>query len=118
MKQDYSSSLTLKELHIDRITAKRIDKEGLKLLANISMAFEPEGQGAGTVSVQPKEFSIAGRDYCGYELTTGTDCKRIVVFYAKGRYYESIAAPLKGIGSEDSAKIFSAQEVFLAGLAF
>jgi hypothetical protein len=118
VKEDYSASLTLKELRLDRLTEKRVEKEGLKLLANISMAYQNEG-GADNIDVAPREFSLRGRDYCGYELQAGGERRRFVVFSAKGRYFECGAMPMKGAWtSDDLTKLFTAQQTFLIYLAF
>ena len=117
IKDDLSASLSLRVLHLDRLSAERVSREGLNLLATISAAFRVD---QGSVPVTgAREFEIRGRKYCGYELGDGPDRQRVVLFSARGIYYECEARLVKGrSASEDILHVFSAQQTLLASLTF
>ena len=119
VRQDFGASLAVKELHLDPVAEKRIQKEGLTLLASISAAFQTSDKKNADVDVPPKEFTIKNRKYCGYEFTEAGMRKRVVVFSAGGHYFECTALPMKGTWSaEDTNALFAAQQAFLTTLTF
>jgi len=97
--------------------SERVSREGLHLLATISAAFRTD-QSLGPAA-EVREFEIRGRKYCGYEVGQGTDRQRVVVFSARGKYYECEARLVKGRRTaEDFLRVFSAQQSLLASLTF
>ena len=119
VKDDFSAVLTVHELHLDRLAHARVQQKGLKLLANISLAMHSDGSGNVSASVQPAEFSIGGRKFCGYEVKESGGSKRVIVFAVNEKLYESEAVPVKGTwGEQEAEKLFMAQEAFLASLTF
>lgn len=119
VREDLSAALAVAELHIDHLAAQRVNKEGLELLASISMAFQTSGKKNVDIDLPPKNFSIRGKKYCGYEFSEGSTQKRVVVFSAAGRYFECVAAPTKGTFSpDDTRRLFTAQQAFVASLTF
>jgi len=118
VRDDFSAALALEEIHLDQLSSRRVDKEGLILLAQMSLMFQ-QGSSAAEFTVSPKEFKIRGREFCGYEIGAGGEQKRIVVFVSGGKFYECKAVPLKGSWSgEDLIRLFSAQQVLLSSLIF
>jgi len=118
VKEDFSASLSLQELHLDRLSSERVGSEGLSLLARMSLQFQSDPAGA-QLTAGPKEFKTGGKIFCGYEILAGGERKRVVVFAARGRYYECRAAPLKGLWSDaELARLFEAQQVMLSSLTF
>ena len=119
VKEDFSAALTVKELHLDQLTIKRVQKEGIELLARISMAFQVQDMAGREAELQPRPFKMRNREYCGYEFADGALRKRVVVFAVRGRYYECVATPVKGSKQEeDITNMFIAQQAFLNSLTF
>jgi hypothetical protein len=117
VREDLSASLALNEIAADRLVTERVAHGGLLLVARLSAAFRAVPLSA--PPPEPLEFQLAGRAYCSYELGSGVEKRRIVVFAAKGKYYECEARPVKGRwAEEDLRKIFSVQQSFLASLRY
>ena len=119
VREDFGAALAVKELHPDALTAKRIQKEGLNLLASMSLSFQSAGKKKLEVDLYPKEFTIKNRKYSGYEFSEGATHKRVVVFGAGSKYFECVATPMKGTWTlEQTNKLFAAQQAFLTTLVF
>ncbi len=119
VKEDFSAVLTLRELQLDQLSSKRVEKEGLELLARISMAMHHSDSSMTEIVVLPKEYSMHDRRFCGYEVHNGDRQERIVVFSAGGKYYESEAIPLKGQWQQDDTmKLFTAQQALLFSIVY
>ena len=118
VKEDFSAVLTVHELHLDKLSLVRVQQEGLTLLGHISLAAHAENMPS-SVIFQPKEFSMNGKKFCGYEIRDKDLQKRVIVFAVNGKFYESEAVPVKGKwGQEETENLFTAQATFLATLAF
>lgn len=118
VREDFSAVLTVRELHLDQLSSKRVDKDGLRLLASISMAAHNESSQAHSTQ-SPAEYSLKGKTFCSYEVNENDVQKRIVVFSAKRKYFECEALPIKGSWSrENVTELFSAQQAMLASLVF
>ena len=119
VREDFGAALAVKELHLDALTIKRVQKEGLNLLASVSLSFQSGGKKHIEVELYPKEFTIKNRKYSGYEFNEGITHKRVVVFSAGGRYFECVATPMKGTWTfEQTNTLFAAQQAFLTTLVF
>jgi hypothetical protein len=119
VKEDFSATLAVRELHLDTLTAERVRKEGLGLLAKISMASQSDDPASIDNDNELKVYKMRKREYCGYEVTENNIRKRVVVFTAVGRYYECVAVPAKKSTSQDElTKMFTAQQTFLSSLRF
>ena len=119
VKEDFSASLTLRELQLDQLSSKRVEKEGLELLANISIELHRGDSPMTELVIPPKEYTMHDRKFCGYEVHNGDRQNRIVVFSARGKYYESEAIQLKGQWQwEDAMKLFMAQQAFLYSIVY
>jgi hypothetical protein len=66
IKEDFSATIVLKELKLDSLTVQHVKKEGLELLARISLRFQAEYNSSQILTLQ--EFEIRGKKYCGYEV--------------------------------------------------
>jgi hypothetical protein len=119
-KEDFSATLTVKELHLDRLSTKKVEDSGLKLLAYLSAGLQDEVRLSSDMAIEPKEFEIHGRKFCSYELrTTNNATKRIVVFEAHGKFYECEASSVKGTWSKENLdRLFTVQQTMLASLVF
>lgn len=119
IKDDLSAAMGVRQLNLDRQAGIRVEKEGLELLAHISAGLRQGGSDSPAVVVAPKEFETQQKKFCSYEIAAGGKRTRIVVFSARGRYYECEAIGMKGSGSSDeTARMFTAQQTFLASLTF
>ena len=117
VKDDLSAAIGIRQLTLDPLSTSRVVKEGLELLAHISAGLH-RSEGA-QVSASPKSFEMRGTKFCSYEVSNGGSFRRIVVFTARGRYYECDAVPVKSPGSAgDLAKMFTAQQTLLSSLSF
>lgn len=117
VKEDFTAVLTIRELHLDPLSSAQVERKGLILLANISIAIHSADSSITAIVVPPKEYSMQGRKFCSYEVYNGDIQKRIVVFAGKGKYYESEAVTTKGAWLwDDLVRLFTAQQAFLASL--
>jgi hypothetical protein len=119
VKDDFSATVSVRELYLDKLTVERVQKEGLGLLAKISMASQADDPASIGKDNEPQVYKMRKREYCGYEITEKNIRKRVVVFTAVGRYYECVAVPAKGTPSqEEFTTMFTAQQAFLNSLRF
>ena len=109
--------LSIKEIIPDRLTSQRVERDGLTLLANVGLSSRRETGGAATT--EPREFELRGMNYCGYELSGADTRARVVLFRARGKYYECEARGGKrGLSGESYTNLFTAQQTFLSSLTF
>jgi hypothetical protein len=119
IKDDYSGTITLQEVKVDRATGQRINKEGLNLLAEISMAFKKESTDKFLQTKPIELFTINTNSYSGFEYySDGTSRRiRVVVFKMGNRYFEATAMPLSGVWYEkDLRALLNALHSFLNSL--
>lgn len=119
IREDFSAALTVQELRLDRLSLQRVEREGLPLLARISAGFHPADKSVIPSSLELKEFELGGNKFCSYELPVSEGRSRVVVFGAKGKYYECEAHTLKGRWTGDElVRMFTAQQSVLASLRY
>jgi len=117
IREDFSATLLMKELSLDQRTEQQVRQNGLKLLAHVSAGFQSD-QGTET-GIDPKEFDIDGKQFCSYETGSAMARKRIVVFMARGKYYECEARAVKGNWTTDDLnRMFSIQQSVLGSLSY
>jgi len=117
IREDFSATITVREIKLDRLTVQRVGKEGMKLLAQISAGLQDESPPGS--ALEPNEFELRGNKFCGYEFNSAKGRKRVVVFSAKGKYYESEAYSVKGTPpQEEFSRLFTAQQTVLSSLNF
>jgi hypothetical protein len=115
IKEDYGATLTIRELHLDRLSETRVKGDGLTLLANLNAAFE----GHTGKMREAKEYAIEGKKFCGYEFGASEAPGRAVVFIAGKKYYSCTAQRVKGTWSKaDYNLLFSTQESLLRSLTW
>ncbi|HUN66080.1 MAG TPA: hypothetical protein VMW43_08245 [Bacteroidota bacterium] len=116
VREDFSASISLREISPDAESRRRIAKEGMILLASMSMAFRD----AGTIippSAPPSVFRIHEREFGRYETDNSGCLGAVVVFTHGGKYYECEARQHKqGLGEEDMAQLRRAQLAVLFSL--
>ncbi|MBA4311950.1 MAG: hypothetical protein C0417_04910 [Chlorobiaceae bacterium] len=117
LKEDFTTSITVRELKLDQFSRKRISKEGLDFLAHLSAAAYIENDLSS--NVEPFLFKLRAKEFCSYELHENGETRRIVLFAAKGHYYECIAYKLKGEWSSDDFKtLFTVQQSVLGSIGY
>lgn len=115
IREDYTATLTMRELHLDRLSEKGVKDDGLTFLASLYAAFE----GHTAKMREVKEYAIEGKKFCGYEFGPSESPGRAVVFAAGTKYYSCTALRVKGTWSKaDFVGLFSAQETVLRSLSF
>ena len=116
--EDFSSNMTFQELHLDQLSVKQVSKEGLQLLAQLSMALDMDSSSIRVYSA-PREFEIQHKKFCSYEIARGKNRTRIVVFGVAGRYYECKAIPTgEGLSESELVRLFTVQQALLSSLSF
>lgn len=117
VQNDLSATLVIRELLLDSLTAHRVRRDGLKLLAAASAAYQsgdisPAGENL-------KEFSLGRIKCCSYETGADNNRKRIVVFSALGKYYE---CEIRILGNEwdteNIKRLISVQQTVLSSLTY
>jgi hypothetical protein len=119
IKDDYSSSIALQEIKVDRFTEQRIKKEGLKLFAEISQSFKKESVDKFLMTKPIEVFTINSKNYCGYEYYSNDRSSRVRVILLQigSRYFEVEATPLSGVWYEKDLKgLYSALHAFANAL--
>ena len=119
IRDDFAATLSVKELKLDRTSAREVAERGLQLLAQLSFAMQRGISDKASMIVEPREFEMGGIKYCSYEVSDTGKRKRVVVFSGKGRYFECEAMAVKGILSpEEIVRMFTAQQTLLSSLVF
>lgn len=117
LKEDFTSSITVHELKLDQFSRKRVAQDGLDFLAQLSAAAYSENNLSS--DFETFFFKLRAKEFCSYELPKNDDIRRIVLFEAKGRYYECIAYKLKGEWSGDDFKaLFTVQQSVLGSIGY
>ena len=119
IKDDYSSSIALQEIKVDRFTEQRIKKEGLKLFAEISQSFKKESVEKFSLTMPIEIFTINSKNYCGYEYYSNdrSGRVRVILLQIGNRYFEVEATPLSGVWYEKDLKgLYNALHAFANAL--
>ncbi len=119
LKDGYKATMQIIELHLDALSRREVSSRGLQLLADISISFHNDAASPVVLSSKPKEFKVGGREFCGYEVQDRNVRKRIVVFAANGKYYESTAYPTTTPPTDrEIDQLFSVQQTVLSSIVF
>jgi hypothetical protein len=117
IKDDFSAALSIRELKLDPLTMKSVQDEGLALLASISYGMN--GDGISMRDDRLQEFSYAHQHYVGYEIGSGIQSRRVVVFSSGGKYYECEIRAISGTWTPpELTRLFTIQQSVLASLKF
>ena len=114
MNEEASAVLSVKEIRLDPLSSQQVKKLGLRFLAQLSASFLTETSSPAVEHFQ--EFLMNNTTFCGYEATASTSRLRVVVFAAKGKYYECEARN-SGVGIEP-LQLFIIQQTLLSSLTF
>jgi hypothetical protein len=116
-RNDFGATITLREIHLDAATSRRVSERGMKPLL-----FAAAGMTAGDAVkplAEPLEFEIRGIKFCGGEFSSDPGPTRLVVFGTRGKFYECQAAKTKGIWSaDDFRKLFTVQQSVLSTIRY
>lgn len=119
IKEDYSGTITLQEIKVDAVTDRRIKKDGLLLLAEISLKFKQEAVDRFLITKPIETFTINSQNYCGFEYYINSTSRRVrvVLFQLGNRYFETEATPLSGVWYEkDLSTLYQTLHSFLNSL--
>jgi len=118
VKNDFSASISLRELSVDPATSRKIREDGLEFLAKLSMKFHDTPEARAVLFTQPNVFELKGNKYCEYEIRNLEVHPRIIVFSAGEKYFECEARAAKSGWSEPELhQLFRAQQSVLASLS-
>ena len=117
IQSETKATLSVRELKLDRRAIQQVGKDGLPLLARISAASrDVPSKGAAS---DPQEFELHGKRFCAYEISGGSSRSRVVIFSAKGRYFECEArGGNSGWQNEGYNRLFSTQQSFLSSFTY
>jgi hypothetical protein len=117
LREDFSASITIRELKLNNFSRDQIEKGGLELLARLSAAnyiedgFPPQ--------VEPICFKLKAKEFCSYEISVEGELRRFVLYSAKGRFYECTTRQLKGEWqTTDTQKLFIVQQSILGSIGY
>lgn len=114
--EDFSATMGVRELMLDRLSSARVQSEGMQLLASLTIAMRGDSSLKG---VEVRDFELQGRRCTGYEITDMEGKRqRIVVFTAKEKFYECSLLTSQHATTKQLALLFSAQQTFLSTLTF
>jgi len=117
LKNDYSATIAVAEIHVDSTARRLLRDEGLAPFANLTAGLTSGGNSS--VLVRPPEFfRLNGREFCSYEtlISSTGDAMRIVLFTDGSKLFEATALVKQGGNGADRAEVFSAQQSFLDSL--
>ena len=119
IKEDYSGTIALQEIKVDRFTEQQIKNEGLKLFAEISQSFKRESVDGFFLTKPIEIFTINSKNYCGYEYYSKSynGRVRVIVLQIGNKYFEVEAIPLSGVWYEKDLKaLYNALHAFVNAL--
>jgi hypothetical protein len=90
-REDYSAVLTFEGIEVDSSTKVAIEREGLLLLANISLSLKLSEESSVVVVKQPEAFTLEGKHFARYAYDVKGEQVNVVLFRVKNRYVESTA---------------------------
>jgi hypothetical protein len=111
---DGGAVIALREISLDRLAGQRVRKEGLSLLARLSLSFRTDSARSAE-NVSFAEYRLGENDVCSYEVVTGGGWNHVIVAVIGGRCYECEASSAHP-GPEAVGRIVDAQEAFVANL--
>ncbi|MBI4548073.1 MAG: hypothetical protein HY707_08840 [Ignavibacteriae bacterium] len=119
IRDDFSATLAFKELKLDELSKKRVNDEGLILLARLSFSLQQSNPLFKTKEIELHEFEVNSKKFCGYEMNFTGALKRVIVFEAKGKFYECEARIVKGSPSlKELEHLYTVQQTLLTSLTF
>lgn len=119
VKDDYDCAIVLEKIILDSATITKVKRDGLLLIANLSLEFKKVSSQDFELSRKPETFRMDGKSYCAYEYYSDWTSRkiRVILFELNGDYYECSAIPLSGVWFEKDLNIlFSAAQTFVFSL--
>ncbi len=118
LSEDYSAALILQEIFPDKNAERRIAKEGLQLLAQISFQLKLAEYPQARIVSPPQSSSLRGIEMCSYIfLPTENDMRLpVVLFQMRGHFYESSTIILKPSTVNDIGTLLSVQQAIVGTL--
>lgn len=119
INEDYTATIFIQELKLDRVTENRVLKGNFELLAELSMALKQESSEKFSIYKDIHTFKTNNKIYSGYEYYFDTSRRRFrtVVFHVGNRFYECTASPQEGVWFEkDLSLVFSAMHSFITSV--
>ena len=119
-REDYAATLAFQEIFLDRDAANRIGNKGLSLLAELSFRLKVAEEPGAIMASPPREFSLRGKNFCGYEYLPGVQRppRGVVVFRIRDRCFESVALPSHDTFTPRELEVlFNTQQAVLASLS-
>ncbi len=114
MNEEASAALSVKEIRLDPLASQQVKKLGLRFLAQLSASFLTENSPNAVEHIQ--EFQMNNTTFCSYEAAASTSKLRVVVFAAKGKYYE---CEVRNNGADvEPPQLFIIQQTLLSSLTF
>ena len=114
--EDLSATLGVRELKLDRLSSERVKGEGMQLLASLTIAMNDD---LTLKNSEVHDFEIQGRRYAAYESTSKEGKQqRVVVFSAKGKYYECRVLTSPIATADQLSRLFNAQQTFVSTLRY
>ncbi len=115
MRNDLSAGIVFRELNLDQKSKEIVAKEGLEFLAEMSQSFSMTDTSSLVTDV--RLFKLGEKEFCSYEINSGTLFKRYVLFTAENHYYECEASTMKGEWKQPLVtELFVTQQSILASL--
>lgn len=119
IKDDYNCAIVLEKIILDSATSLKVKKDGLSLIANISLELKKVSSRDFELSRKPEIFKMDEKDYCAFEYYSDWTSKkiRVIIFELNGDYYECSAIPLSGVWFEkDLMELYSAAQAFVVSI--
>ncbi|MBI5475883.1 MAG: hypothetical protein HY964_04025 [Ignavibacteriales bacterium] len=117
LKEDFTVSITISEIKLNKFTIQQIEKEGLEFLAKLRAA----NYTGNTLpdKFDPICFKFRGKEFCGFNLFTDDENRRFVFYSAKGHFYECSTRQLKGkLNDSDTQTLFEIQQAILGSIGY
>jgi hypothetical protein len=114
VRHDFTATLAVREVVIDAETRQEVNREGLKRVAELTLALTSGERGVNVVK-QPSLSSLQGTNVCTYEYLAGhpTDRIYIVLVDTGKRVYEVSALMTSDVSEETATEVISLQKAFV-----
>ncbi|HZY10564.1 MAG TPA: hypothetical protein VFF29_05360 [Bacteroidota bacterium] len=119
IKEDYTTTITIRELKLNGLSEQYVRQKGLSVLANLSYSLLSDKSLTDSHKLDITEFKMGDKEFCSYEIKDAGNQRRIVLFTIGGKYYECEARFLKGKLSEtERLRLFTIQQSVLSSMIF
>lgn len=116
VRDDFAATIMFHEIKVDSATSLALEREGLSLLADLSVRLKQGEEPSVQLVTEPRTVTIRGKQFVRYEYRStgrqGQGC--VAVFRVKNRYFESTAMLVNDGTSADDPLSFVQQAVILS----